>query len=401
MKILIALPRFPYPLEKGDKLRAYHQIRTLSRKNEIFLFCVSHTPVSPDQIEALKPYCKEIKIVRPARIVSIFNACRNYVRTKSLQIGYWDSKVARKECKRMVERAKPDVIYSQMVRTMPWVARLGIPKVMDFQDALSKNVERRMEISSGIMHAILHYEFKMLRSSEYNSFKIFNDLTIISEPDSEAIPHQKNEEIHIIPNGVDFDCFKCRECDKRYDIVFCGNMQYEPNINASTFLVNEIMPLVWKEIPDAKVLIAGANPKQAVKKLSSKNVTVSGWVDDISECYAQSHIFVAPMQIGSGLQNKLLEAMAMNIPCITTPLANSALKATENKEILIGEAAADFANHIVALLRSEEKRKVLSEQAFTFVKEHYSWEKFGDQLEAILQNASKQPIKEKIKKKRY
>lgn len=398
MKILVALPRFPYPLEKGDKLRAYHQIRTLSRRNEIYLFCVSHTPVSNEQIEALTPYCKEIKIVRPSYVVSFFNAARNYLRTKSLQIGYWDSKNTRKECRKMAERVNPDIIYSQMVRTMPWVSRLNTPKVMDFQDALSKNVERQMEISSGIKHALLHYEFKMLRSSEYNAFKIFNDLTIISEPDSEAIPHQKNEEIHIIPNGVDFDRFKHHEREKSYDVVFCGNMQYGPNINASEYLIKQIMPLVWKEIPEAKVLLAGTNPKPSVKKLASQNVTVSGWVDDISECYAQSHIFVAPMQIGSGLQNKLLEAMAMKIPCITSPLANNALHAKENEEILIGRSASEFAYHIITLLRDKQMRNRLAENGYTFVTENHSWEKHGDQLEEILHKASTQPTKERIKK---
>lgn len=398
MKILVALPRFPYPLEKGDKLRAYHQIRTLSQRNEIYLFCVSHTPVSDEQIKAMTPYCKEIKIVRPSYAVSVFNAIRNYLRTKSLQIGYWDSKKARKECRQMTERINPDIIYSQMVRTMPWVSRLDKPKVMDFQDALSKNVERQMEISSGIKHALLHYEFKMLRSSEYNSFKIFNDLTIISEPDSEAIPHQKNEEIHIIPNGVDFERFKYHEREKKYDIVFCGNMQYIPNINASEYLIKQIMPLVWKEMPETKVLLAGTTPKPSVKKLASQNVTVSGWVDDISECYAQSHIFVAPMQIGSGLQNKLLEAMAMKTPCITSPLANNALHAEENKEILIGRSAAEYAQHIITLLRNEQMKKSLAEKAYSFVKENYSWEKHGNLLEEILHKASTQPIKEKIKK---
>ena len=394
MKILVALPRFPYPLEKGDKLRAYHQIRTLSRRNEIYLFCVSHTPVSDEQIEALTPYCKEIKVVRPSYFVSIFNAARNYLRTKSLQIGYWDSKKARKECRKMAEKVKPDIIYSQMVRTMTWVSRLQFPKVMDFQDALSKNVERQMEISSGIKHALLHYEFKMLRSSEYNSFRIFNDLTIISEPDSESIPHQKNEEIHIIPNGVDFERFKFRERKKTYDIVFCGNMQYGPNINASEYLIKQIMPLVWKEIPNAKVLLAGTNPKPSIKKLASPNVTISGWVEDISECYAQSHIFVAPMQIGSGLQNKLLEAMAMKTPCITSPLANNALHAKENEEILIGRSASEFAHHIITLLHNGKLREDLSENGYLFVKENYSWEKHGDQLEEILRNASTQQIKE-------
>nr|MCR5821415.1 hypothetical protein [Bacteroidales bacterium] len=144
MKILVVLPRFPYPLEKGDKLRAYHQIRILSKRHEIYLFCVSHEKVGEEQIEALRPYCREIEIVVQSKIVSYKNVLRNYLWAKSLQIGYWDSQKARRAYKAFEAKVHPDVIYNQMVRTMTLVSRSTLPKVMDFQDALSMNTERRM-----------------------------------------------------------------------------------------------------------------------------------------------------------------------------------------------------------------------------------------------------------------
>ena len=196
MKILVVLPRFPYPLEKGDKLRAYHQIKELAKHNEVYLFCVSHTKVLPEHIEQLKPFCRDIRVVHSPRLVNYKNVVRNYLYTKSLQIGYWDSLKARRSYKKFERQVMPDVLYSQMVRTMTLVSRSPIPKVMDFQDALSMNTERRMDQSHGLWHYILHFEFKMLRSTEYNSFRIFDALTIISETDSEAIPHRKNGDIH-------------------------------------------------------------------------------------------------------------------------------------------------------------------------------------------------------------
>ena len=149
MKILVVLPRFPYPLEKGDKLRAYHQIVQLAKRNEVYLFAVSHQRVSDEHRAALEPHCREIRIVTPPRWVSYKNVLRNYICTKSLQLGYWDSQRARRACKQFISQVDPDVIYSQMVRTMPLVARADYPKVMDFQDALSLNTERRMEQSKG------------------------------------------------------------------------------------------------------------------------------------------------------------------------------------------------------------------------------------------------------------
>lgn len=394
MKILVVLPRFPYPLEKGDKLRAFNQIRSLAALgNEVSLFCVSHTCVTEEQKAQLAPYCKEIEVVKLHKPVCCFWSARNFFVNKSIQIGYWDSKRSRKAYKAFEARVEPDVIYSQMVRTMPLVSRSPIPKVMDFQDALSMNMERRMTMHRpGFKHFAYHFEFKMLRSTEYNSFSIFDALTIISEPDSEAIPHRKNGEINIVPNGVDFDYFKPLEREKKYDIVFCGNMQYQPNVDASKFLVNEVMPYVWKVIPDAKLLLAGATPVREVKKLASDNVIVSGTVDDIRECYASAKTFVAPMRIGSGLQNKLLEAMAMQIPCVTSSIANHALGAEAGKEVLVADKPEDIADHIIDLLQQDQVRNEMAKNGYEFVKKNYCWEKFGQQLNDILYRASNRHI---------
>lgn len=399
MKVLVVLPRFPYPLDKGDKLRAFNQIKALSKYNDIYLFSVSHDKVSAEDIEHLQPYCKEIRIVRPPKLAGIINVIRNYFTTKSLQIGYWDSKAARKGYKSFEKMVQPDVLYSQMVRTMPWISRSLVPKVMDFQDALSMNVERRMQAATGLWHYILHYEFKMLRSTEYNAFKIFDALTIISEPDSEAIPHRLNADIHIVPNGVDFEKYKPIDCPKEYDVVFCGNMQYQPNISAVCYLVEQVMPLVWKEMPETKVLLAGASPKKRVRSLASNRVTVTGWVEDIRECYTKSRIFAAPMQEGSGLQNKLLEAMSMKIPCVTTPIANNPLGGTSGQDILVGDDPQTLANHILSLLRDPEAAKIQAEKAYEYVHNHFSWESYGNQLNQILYDVTQKPSKVSLEPK--
>ena len=388
MKILVVLPRFPYPLEKGDKLRAYHQIKQLSKRNEVFLFCVSHTRVSPQEMAALEPLCKEICVVKSPKLLNMKNVLRNFFYTKSLQIGYWDSRKARKAIKAFHNKVQPDVVYSQMVRTMPLVSRLSTPKVMDFQDALSMNTERRMEHSRGLWRYILHYEFKMLRSSEYNAFKIFDALTIISEPDSDAIPHRRNGDIIIVPNGVDFDYFHHIDCPKEYDIVFCGNMRYEPNIRAAKYLVEQVMPIVWQGKPDATLLLAGAYPKHNVSHLASDRVIVSGYVDDIRLSYASARLFAAPMQTGSGLQNKLLEAMSMQIPCVTTTIANDSLHATVGTEILVGDTPQDFADALLSLLADEQRSRTLAENGYAFVRSHYDWATPCEKLERILAKVS-------------
>lgn len=388
MKILVVLPRFPWPLDKGDKLRAYHQVVELSKRHEIYLFAVSHRHVEPEQVEALEPYCREIRVVHLNRLVCGLNILRNWFSSKSLQMGYWNTKRSKRACKAFARKVQPDVIYSQMVRTMPLVARLPFRKVMDFQDALSMNTERRMEQSRGLWHYLLHFEFKMLRSSEYKAFSVFDALTIISEVDSEAIPHKKNGEIHIVPNGVDFDYFNTNALTRSdvnaFSLCFCGNMAYAPNVDAARYLVNEVMPLVWSRIPSATLLLAGADPKPSVRALASKLVTVSGRLDDIREAYASSQIFVAPMRLGSGLQNKLLEAMAMRVPCVTTSIANTPLGAVDGQEILVGDTPEALADAIVRLLESQELRDSIAAAGNRFVTTHYSWSSAVEPLEKLL-----------------
>ena len=388
MKILVVLPRFPYPLEKGDKLRAYHQIVELSRRHEIYLFAVSHDKVTPGQRAALEPYCRSITVVTPTRFTAWFNTARNYFRSKSLQMGYWDSARARCAVKDLAKKIKPDVVYNQMVRTVPLVARLQFPKVMDFQDALSMNTERRMEQSRGLLRSILHYEFKMLRSTEYNAFKIFDALTIISETDADAIPHKRNGDIHIVRNGVDFDYFAPQPLSPSTTqplntIVFCGNMQYAPNIDAARYLVNDIMPLVWQKRPEARLVLAGATPTAAVRRLAGPRVEVTGSVPDIRPYYAHSRLFIAPMRLGSGLQNKLLEAMAMGVPCVTTPIANEALGATPGTHLLVGNSPQELASHVLSLLADPARAQALSAAALDYVHQNFSWPAAVQPLEDI------------------
>lgn len=393
MKILIILPRFPYPLEKGDKLRAYNQIRSLSENNEIYLFALSHQRVGEEMIAEMRRYCKDIKVVRLSKVKGLLRVVRNFLSIRSLQIGYWDSCNARRQYRQFEAEVKPDVIYAQMIRTIKYAAHSEYPKVMDFQDSLSMNMERRMLQKRGLLYFILHYEFKMLRSAEFNACGIFDRMTIISERDSEAIPQHKNTEIDIIRNGVDFDYFHPMEMPKEYDIVFCGNMQYHPNIDASRFLVDEVMPIVWKSHPQARLLLAGATPKNGVRQLATSRVTVSGTVDDIRPCYASAHVFVAPMRVGSGLQNKILEAMSMGIPCVTTSIVNVSIGAKDGEEIIIADDANAIAASIVRLLDDESLRHSLATEAGKFVRERFSWRSAGDDLQAVLQKAITTHIK--------
>ena len=389
MRIFVILSRVPYPLEKGDKLRAFHQIVHLAKQNEIVLCALNPAGKMDKQaaFSALQPYCRSINfmdIPLPGRLWNIFRA---FLKGLPLQVGYfYNSKVARK-IKKLIREYEPDHIYCQLLRTAEYAKETDIPKTIDYQDVFSYGVKRRMEASPFYIKPVLKLEYHRLVSYEQKIFNRFDHKTIISKPDRDLMPVADKENIYIIPNGVDHEFFAPREASKNYDLVFTGNMAYPPNVNAAEFLVHEVMPLVWKEKPETKVMIAGATPDRKVTALESEKVTVTGWMDDIRDAYAGAKMFIAPMRIGTGLQNKLLEAMSMKIPSITTSLANDALCAKAGKEILVGDTAEELARHILNLLSDQELYGKISENGYRLVRKAYSWEEATARLNEIIHSS--------------
>ncbi|MEI6817541.1 MAG: glycosyltransferase [Bacteroidota bacterium] len=284
-----------------------------------------------------------------------------------------------------IAKRKPDLIYCQLIRTAEFVRGIkDIPKLLDYMDVFSKGVERRIEKVPFYLKPIFRMEYHRLLKYENDVFNDFTYKTIISEQDRALIPHADNEKISIIPNGVDMEYFKPIDIEKKYDILFSGNMSYPPNVDSAVYIVEKILPLIVKHFPHIKILIAGASPTSKVLSLKSENVEVMGWVDDISICFAESRMLVAPMQLSIGLQNKLLQAMAMKMPVVTSVLANNALHARPGKEILVANTPEEYAVHIITLLNEKSKAEAIAENGYRFIQSNYTWVAMDELLNKII-----------------
>ncbi|NOX85750.1 MAG: glycosyltransferase [Chlorobi bacterium] len=386
MRIFVLLPRVPYPLEKGDKLRAFNQVKELSKSNEIILCALNPVKKLDKQkaFSSLQPYCRSVNFIDIPLPGRIWNTILAFFGNRPLQTGYFYNRKAARRIKNLIKYYKPDHLYCQLVRTAEYIKNIPVPKTLDYQDVFSYGAKRRMERSSFPMKQILKVEYLRLKEYENKIFDYFDHKTIISKPDRDLIPHKKKEEITIIPNGVDHQYFKPREETRTFDLVFTGNMGYPPNVDAAEFLTHEIMPEVWKIRPDTRLLLAGATPDRKVKALHSNKIVVTGWLDDIRDAYASAKIFIAPMRIGTGLQNKLLEAMSMKIPSITTPLANDALQAKDGEEILLGKTAGELAGQILRLLNDDLFYEKIAENGHKFVKTNYDWAAATEKLNKLI-----------------
>jgi sugar transferase (PEP-CTERM/EpsH1 system associated) len=387
MKLLVLLSRFPFPLDKGDKLRAYHQLRYLTERHEICLFALSDEPVTAEAEAAVRPLCRGgVHVHRVYKPGIAANMARALATGRPLQVGYFYDAAAQKQVDELLRTFRPQHVYCQLIRMAEYLRPHAgqLPMTLDYMDVFSAGMARRATQAPQWQRPVFALEAKRLTDYEADAFGWFAHHTIISDQDRQLIHHPQRNEIRVVLNGIDTANFQpMPEVAKEYEVLFCGNMSYHPNVDAAAFLAEEIMPLVWKQLPAARLLVAGTTPAPRVLALASERVVVSGWVPDIRAAYASARVFVAPMRVGTGLQNKLLEAMAMQLPSVTTPLANNALGGHNGQELRVAESAADLAAAIINLLTDVESAAALARRGQDFVKARYTWAGATAELEAL------------------
>jgi sugar transferase (PEP-CTERM/EpsH1 system associated) len=390
MKICMVVSRVPWPLEKGDKLRAYHQLRYLASKHELHLFCLSDAAVNSEALANLQLITPHVTVYKLNRLKMVVRLCLALFSRKPFQVHYFFDRSIARRLRRAVDDLAPDVVYCQLIRCSEYVKHWHhYHKVLDYMDALSAGQQRRAKRAPWYLAPFVREESRRLAAYEHLIVDYFERHCIISEQDRGLIYHPHNSRIQIIPNGIDSDYFSQRGSRSvRYDVLFTGNMSYPPNVEGAQRLVLEIMPLVRSRRPNTSVLLAGANPTSSVLALASDTVTVSGWIEDMRTAYNQSGVFVAPMLSGSGMQNKLLEAMCMELPCVTTSLAATPIGAVHGEHWLIGDSNEELAEAILKLLDDAEVSAGLGVAARAFVLERFNWEKTVELLVETCFNAN-------------
>lgn len=381
MKILFLTSRLPYPLNKGDKLRAYYQIREISKFHDVILVSISEDDTSTLHISHLQKYARKVFVIRIKpfeRYCSLIKIINSEI---PLSVAWFYSKRIQIAINKIIEEEKPNLIFCQLTRMHPYLKSLNYPKVIDYMDAFGVGMQRRSHIVDIFSKQIYKLEGKRMANYETDIAKYYDRLLIISDQDKSMLALPTGIKVDVVPNGVDEKFFDFKPSNKIYDIVFVGNMSYLPNINAAEFIVHQILPILDQK--NVKILFAGVDPDERVKRLASDHVTVSGYVDDIREAYVSGKIFVAPLFYGTGQQNKILEAMALKLPCVTTTAVNNAIYASNGEQIFVANDAQSFATNINKLLSDKNLRDNIGNNASLFVKENYQWEEIGHKLNRI------------------
>ncbi|MCC3156995.1 glycosyltransferase [Hymenobacter sp. 15J16-1T3B] len=389
MKLLVLLSRFPYPLDKGDKLRAFHQLRYLARHFELCLFALSDEDVTPEAHAAVAPLCRGgVHVHRLQKPGIAANMALAGLKGQPFQVGYFHDAAAQRRLAEVVRQFRPERGYCQLIRMAEYArphAR-AVPFTLDYMDVFSTGMQRWASKAPVWQRPVMALEARRLQQYEARAFDWFRHHTIISDQDRQLIDHEQRQRIQVVPNGIDTEFFRpgAVAADEPFELVFCGNMAYHPNVEAAEWLAEGILPAVQRRHPAARLLLAGTTPAARVLALQSDSVKVSGWLPDIRTAYASARVFVAPMRTGTGLQNKLLEAMAMGRPSVTTPLANNALGGTPGQHLLVGADTAGLAESICQLLDRPTEAEGLALQGREFVRERYTWEGTTERLARLL-----------------
>lgn len=386
MKILFLTPRPPFPPIKGDQIRPYHFIKELSRNHAIDLCTFYENRKELEGLKEMRKYCGRVEAVQLTPIQSYCNILRTFINFKPLQINYYYSGKMKRVVKNLLQGEKYDVIHIELERMMPY-AQLGNGQkvVLDEIDALSLNMQRRASTERDLLKKVIFYfEYSLIKRFEQKSQRLWDACMITSQIDKDAL---HNEEIRVIPNGVDTAYFNPQKTEKDIDLIFTGNMGYFPNIDSAIYLCQEIMPKVREKYPNVKLYIVGANPGRKIQSLAKHNqVIVTGFVEDIRQYLNRSKLFVAPLRSGSGIQNKILEAMACELPVVTTSYGNAGIRAEEEKQVIVRDTPDELSQAITNLLEDKNQRNKLGEAARELAEKEFSWSSRAQSIEKIYQN---------------
>ena len=378
MKIVYITHKIPYPLSDGGKLRAFSHIKHLSKKNSITSLSFIQGKEEIRTAGELRKYCK-IETVRLPKLKSLINSFFGIFSSTPLRAWYLKDKRFLEKARRLTKEA--DIVIIQALR-MSQYATEPSKTIIDVVDTPSLQIKRALRYDSLLWKAVWKTELPRILNYEKRLCKRFDNIIVASKDDRAALGKGA-----VLKNGIDIINIKRKEASEN-NIMFLGNMEYQPNIDAARYFAKEIFPLVKKEVKDARFYIVGKNPAK-IKKFASKEIIITGFVHDVSEYFSRCKVFVAPMRLGSGIQNKVLEAMNNEIPVVMTKIVNEGIEAEDGKEALVADNKKEFARKTAMLLKNKRARDKTALNGKKLIKKEYSWENIYKKLDKITKNIRK------------
>lgn len=385
-------PYLPYPLVSGGQIRTYNLLKALSKTHEITLFALIKDEAERTHLGELSKYCHKIVLFKRTRhpfvlrniLLAGFTAYP-FVVTRNLPLGMAAS------IQKELTRTHYDLIHAETFYMMPNIPEgTKVPIILAEQTIEYLGYQDYMNKAFPLIRPILAIDIAKIKYWERYYWKKADKLITMSEEDKAFIEHElgKKTNTSVVANGVDLGYFSAvkKRLPKDPTILFVGTFKWLPNKEAVEEIVEQIWPLVKKELPQAKLKIVGFSPTSKIQGYAKRHgIEVLGGIKDIRDAFATSHMLLAPIRSGKGTRYKVLEAMITGTPVVATSLAAEGIDLTNGKNVLIADSVKDLAVATVKLLKNQVLQKKLGEAGRALVKRSYSWEGIAHDLDAVYQ----------------
>ena len=403
MNILLLSPCLPYPPNRADKVRAWHILRHLARRHEVHLGAFVDDPADWAQLPVVRPLCASVCLRPLGRLRQLARLPATFLGGRALSIGIYSDAVLRRWVQELVQgRIDLALALSTVGASFLIDRRKRHPAVLDLIDCDSERWRHQAAAARWPWRALLAREHRLVRAFERAATWHFDRTLVVSAAEAElfrTIAPESASRIATIGNGVDtsfYDPAPMRPdpypADGRRTVIFTGAMDHAPNIEAVLWFAAQVMPrLREKKIP-IRFAVVGPAPTAAVRRLAHlSDILVSGSVPDLRPWLRYAAVAVAPMRRTRGVQNKVLDAMAMALPVVATPLATDGIDAVPGRHLLLADDVAGFAETITDLVREPRRARELGAAARSRVVERHAWAHHLRDLDRILDDAAATP----------
>jgi polysaccharide biosynthesis protein PslH len=391
-RILFLVHRVPYPPNRGDRIRSFHFLRFLARRADVSLAFLAEEEPSPDTRQALGSLCGEVAGLRLGRYGRWINAARSLASGRTVTEGLFHCNRLRRLLGRWSEAVRFDAVVvfcSSMVQYLDVPGLAGVPVLVDLIDVDSQKWLEYAEEALGVQRAIFRVEGKRLRRLEQSLSRRVKAITLVSDCEAELYrSFCPTDAVHAISNGVDLDYYSPRgdsSSVSSQDCVFVGALDYRANIDGIQWFCGKIWPEVRRRQPEATFTIVGSRPSPAVRRLASQpGVRVASDVPDVRPYLAGAALVVVPLRVARGIQNKVLEALAMSKAVIASPEALEGIAIEPEVHACQARSPAEWIDAMGRLLQDGPTRDRLGQAGRALVETHYCWERRLQPLAALL-----------------